>query len=153
MGTPREQMLSVIKWSVAYLPEEKPRHLLGIGKIEDVFDAVELGMDTFDCVIPTREARHGGLWTKFGRFDIKKGLWCGSFMKIQGDCRCPVCGDLGITRGELYELFKTKDPNAARYATMHNIFFFNDLLAKIRYSIKEGRFPEFKKEFIGNLFQ
>jgi queuine tRNA-ribosyltransferase len=121
---------------------------LGIGKIEDVFDAVELGMDTFDCVIPTREARHGSLWTKFGRFDIKKGLWRGSFMKIQGDCNCPICGDLGITRGELYEMFKSKNPDAARYATMHNIFFFNDLLAKIRHSIKEGRFPEFKKEFL-----
>ena len=59
MGAPRGDMLSVLRWSTPYLPEEKPRHLLGIGKIEDVFDAVELGMDTFDCVIPTREARHG----------------------------------------------------------------------------------------------
>ncbi|MGC9611123.1 MAG: tRNA guanosine(34) transglycosylase Tgt [Minisyncoccia bacterium] len=150
MGAPREQMLSVIKWSVARLPEEKPRHLLGIGKIEDVFDAVELGMDTFDCVIPTREARHGGLWTKFGRFDIKKGFWRGSFMKIQGDCKCPVCENLGVTRGELREMFKTRHPNAARYATIHNVFFFNDLLEDIRRSIKEGRFLEFRREFLRN---
>ncbi|MEK7506261.1 MAG: tRNA guanosine(34) transglycosylase Tgt [Patescibacteria group bacterium] len=151
MGAPREQMLSVIRWSAAHLPEEKPRHLLGIGKIEDVFDAVELGMDTFDCVIPTREARHGSLWTKFGRLDIKKGIWQGSHMKIQGDCPCPVCSEVKLTRGKLRELFKAKNQSAGRLATMHNIFFFNNLLEKIRMSIKEGRFPEFKKEFLANL--
>lgn len=151
MGAPRGDMLSVLRWSTPYLPEEKPRHLLGIGKIEDVFDAVELGMDTFDCVIPTREARHGSLWTKFGRFDIKKGKWAGSFMKIQGDCGCPVCAEMKITRGELHKLFKNKDSTAARLATIHNIFFFNDLLRQIRESIKEGGFLEFKKEFLTNL--
>ncbi len=148
MGAPRGDMLSVIRWSMPYLPEEKPRHLLGIGRIEDVFDAVELGMDTFDCVIPTREGRHGSLWTKFGRLDIKKGKWAGSLMRIQGDCTCPVCGEMRTTRGELYELFKAKDSNAARFATIHNIFFFNDLLRQIRESIKEGRFLEFKKHFL-----
>lgn len=151
MGAPREQMLSVIRWSAAHLPEKKPCHLLGIGKIEDVFDAVELGMDTFDCVIPTREARHGSLWTKFGRLDIKKGIWQGSHMKIQGDCLCPVCSETKLTRGELRELFKAKNQSAGRLATMHNIFFFNSLLEKIRESIKEGRFSEFKKEFLANL--
>ncbi len=151
MGAPREQMLSIIRWSTAHLPVEKPRHLLGIGKIEDVFDAVELGMDTFDCVIPTREARHGSLWTKFGRLDIKKSIWQGSQMKIQGDCPCPVCSEVKLTRGELRELFKAKNQSAGRLATMHNILFFNNLLEKIRMSIKEGRFPEFKKEFLANL--
>ncbi len=151
MGAPRGDMLSVIRWSTPYLPEEKPRHLLGIGRIEDVFDAVELGMDTFDCVIPTREARHGSLWTKFGRFDIKKGKWTGSFMKIQGDCRCPVCSELKVKRGELYELFKTRDSNAARLATIHNVFFFNDLLRQIRESIKDDRFTEFKDRFLREL--
>jgi tRNA-guanine family transglycosylase len=148
MGAPRKQMLDVLEWSVPYLPEGKPRHLLGIGRIEDVFDAVALGMDTFDCVIPTREARHGSLWTKFGRFDIGKGAWRGSAMRIQGDCKCPVCFELRVTRGELYELFKAKDPNAGRLATMHNVFFFNDLLEKIRHSIKEGGFVEFKRKFL-----
>ncbi len=151
MGAPRGDMLSVLRWSTPYLPEEKPRHLLGIGRIEDVFDAVELGMDTFDCVIPTREARHGSLWTKFGRFDIKKGKWAGSFMRIQGDCSCPVCADMGITRGELYGLFKTKNSNAARLATIHNVFFFNDLLRQIRESIKDDRFTEFKNRFLREL--
>ncbi|MGC9603488.1 MAG: tRNA guanosine(34) transglycosylase Tgt [Minisyncoccia bacterium] len=151
LGRSRSGMFDVIKWSVPYLPEEKPRHLLGIGRIDDLFEAVEMGMDTFDCVIPTREARHGSLWTKFGRFDIKKGGWQGSYMKIQGDCRCPVCGEMEITRGELYELFKTKDSNAARLSTIHNSFFFNDLMEKIRNSIREENFPEFKKEFTANL--
>jgi len=151
LGRSRNGMFDVIKWTIPFLPERKPRHLLGIGKIEDLFEAVEMGVDTFDCVIPTREARHGSLWTKFGRFDIKKGGWRGSFMKIQGDCGCPVCADMKVTRGELHELFKIRDPNAARLATIHNVFFFNDLMEKIRNSIKNEEFGGFKKNFLRGL--
>lgn len=151
LGRSRSGMFDVIKWSVPLLPEEKPRHLLGIGKIRDLFEAVELGIDTFDCVIPTREARHGSLWTKFGRFDVKKGKYEGSDMKIQKDCACPVCADFKITRGGLRNLFKAKRPNASRFATIHNVFFFNDLMEKIRSSIKRGSFLEFKKQFLDDL--
>ncbi|TSA45180.1 tRNA-guanine transglycosylase, partial [bacterium] len=151
LGRSRSGMFDVIKWSVPFLPEEKPRHLLGIGKIEDLFEGVEMGIDTFDCVIPTREARHGSIWTKLGRFDVKKGKFEGSGMKIQEDCECPVCAERNITRGELRDLFKAKHPNASRFATIHNVFFFNDLMERIRNSIKEERFLEFKKQFLDDL--
>jgi queuine tRNA-ribosyltransferase/7-cyano-7-deazaguanine tRNA-ribosyltransferase len=151
LGRSRSGMFDVIKWSVPFLPEAKPRHLLGIGKIEDLFEAVEMGMDTFDCVVPTREARHGSLWTKFGRFDVKQNVWRGSSMKIQSGCRCPVCGEMGLARGELFELFKTKHPDAARLATIHNVFFFNNLMAEIRSSIKDGKFDDFRMGFLNGL--
>ncbi len=151
MGAPREQMLSVMKWSVPYLPEGKPRHLLGIGRIEDVFDAVELGMDTFDCVIPTREARHGSIWTAKGRFDVRKGVFEKSDAPLEKGCGCVACAEKKITRGALRELFKTKNMEAGHLATLHNIYFFNNLLERIRASILEERFSDFKGKFLSNL--
>ncbi|MEX2090876.1 MAG: tRNA guanosine(34) transglycosylase Tgt [Candidatus Paceibacterota bacterium] len=106
----KEEMVKTLKWIVPHLPEEKPRHLLGIGRVEDVFNAVENGMDLFDCVIPTREARHGRLWTDKGP---KKDL--------------------------------AKDQ---RLATIHNVLFFNNLLERIRKSIKRGEFSEFKRSYL-----
>ncbi len=151
MGAPREQMISVLRWSTPYLPKEKPRHLLGIGRIEDVFDAVELGMDTFDCVIPTREARHGSLWTARGRFDVRKGAFEESKKPIEEGCGCIACGEKKITRGELRELFKSKNMEAGHLATAHNIYFFNNLLERIRKSILENAFSEFKEKFLLNI--
>ena len=71
----KKQIAKVLKWIIPHLPEEKPRHLLGVGKIEDIFEAIENGIDTFDCVIPTREARHGRLYTKTGHLDIRRGYF------------------------------------------------------------------------------
>lgn len=153
LGKSRSGMFDVIKWSAPYLPGEKPRHLLGIGKIEDLFEAVELGIDTFDCVIPTREARHGSLWTKHGRFDIKKGIYENDLNKIQNDCACQVCGEWNVKRKDLRELFKIKDANAARYATIHNVYFFNNLMEQIRNSIKEDKFEAFKKSFVARFLK
>lgn len=150
-GDSRKNMFDVIQWTTPFLPEEKPRHLLGIGKIEDLFGGVELGIDTFDCVIPTREARHGGIWTATGRYDVKRGKWLGSESPLEDGCECPVCGLWKITRGELYERFKEKHPDAARFATIHNVFFFNNLMRKIREAILEDQFLEFKEEFLSRL--
>ncbi len=151
MGAPREQMLSVLKWSVPYLPKEKPRHLLGIGRIEDVFDAVELGMDTFDCVIPTREARHGSIWTAKGRVDIRKGIFQNDNAPLEEECGCIACGERKITRGELRDLFKSKNMEAGHLATVHNIYFFNNLLEQIRNSILKGEFSKLKSRFLSNI--
>ncbi len=143
------EMLDVLEWTIPLLPIEKPKHLLGIGRIEDIFEGVKRGIDTFDCVIPTREARHGSLWTKIGRFDVRKGRYADDTGKIEEDCSCPVCSK-GILRGELHNLFKSKDLSAGRLATIHNVYFFNNLMGKIRISIREGKFEEVKKEYLGN---
>ncbi len=141
----KSEMLDVLDWVAPLLPEEKPRHLLGIGRIEDIFEGVLRGIDTFDCVIPTREARHGSLWTKQGRFDIRKGKYAEDEGRIENDCSCPVCSR-NVLRKELHALFKAKNQEAGRLATIHNVWFFNDLMANIREAIKEGTLKELKEE-------
>ena len=141
----KEEMLDVLDWTIPLLPEGKPRHLLGIGRIEDIFEGVERGIDTFDCVIPTREARHGSLWTRAGRVDLKKGGFANDASAIEEGCLCPACSS-GTTRGELRALFKSKDFRAGRLATIHNVWFFNDLMKRIREAIKEGKFGKLKEE-------
>jgi len=141
----------VLRWTIPFLPETKPRHLLGIGRIKDLFEAVELGVDSFDCVVPTREARHGALWTRCGRFDILKGIYREDSEKIDDGCDCAVCDKWQIRRRDLHALFKSRDLNAPRFATIHNLYFFNDLMRKIRQSIVADKFLEFKKEFLSRL--
>ncbi|MDP2648205.1 MAG: tRNA guanosine(34) transglycosylase Tgt [Candidatus Yanofskybacteria bacterium] len=144
-----KEMVQTLKTIIPYLPEDKPRHLLGIGRIEDVFNAVENGVDLFDCVIPTREARHGRIWTNKGAYDIRKGKYRTSRSNIEPGCACPACKK--ITRAELHRLFKTKQPLAGRYATIHNVWFFNSFLERIRASIKQGNFLKFKQKFLSRL--
>lgn len=146
----KQEMLQALNWTIPFLPENKSRHLLGIGKIKDIFDSVERGVDTFDCVIPTREARHGSLWTASGRFDVRKSAYKGDKSVIQEKCYCPVCSSR-LSRSELHNLFKSKNNLAGTYATIHNVFFFNDLMEKIRNSINGGCFQEFRDSFLRNL--
>ena len=149
-GSKEEDTFRALSWITPFLPKEKPRHLLGIGKIADIFQAVEMGMDTFDCVVPTREARHGSLWTANGRFDITKGKYAEDESALVEGCSCLACGG-GLTKKALYELFKSKNPEAGRLATIHNVYFFNGLMEEIRSSIRERRFAAFKKEYLSAL--
>jgi queuine tRNA-ribosyltransferase len=144
----RDEMPKVLDWVMPLLPEEKPVHLLGIGKPEDLFEGVERGIDTFDCVIPTREARHGRIWTSHGPIDIKKSGFTEDSNLLDLDFVCPILERDNICRKDLHKLFKEKDQRAGYYATAHNVFFFNKLMEKIRLSIKEDRFSEFKQEFL-----
>jgi queuine tRNA-ribosyltransferase/7-cyano-7-deazaguanine tRNA-ribosyltransferase len=148
-GDTREQTAKELDWTIPLLPEHKPRHLLGIGRIEDLFIGVEAGVDTFDCVIPTREARHGSLWTNAGRLDIGgKGKYADDGGPIASDCTCPVCTDDELPRRELHKMFREKNLEAGRMATIHNIYFFNDLMEKIRGAIREGQFQNFKRQYL-----
>ncbi len=147
LGRSREDMFRVIGWTAPYLPAAQPRHLLGIGLVNDLFEAVELGIDTFDCVVPTREARHAALWTKNGRFEITKSRYANDKNPIENDCLCPVCQS-SVRRKELHELFKAKDPAAARFATIHNVYFFNDLMRQIREAIKNNRLKVLKGKIL-----
>lgn len=147
----KEEMADVLGWTIPLLPNGKPRHLLGIGRIEDVFMAVEQGVDTFDCVIPTREARHKGIWTPQGRYDISRGKHASETDPLDPECGCPVCAGGVIRRKDVHELFRDKNPEAGRLATIHNIFFFNALLEDIRTAIRGGRFMDMKREYLGKL--
>lgn len=144
----KNELVETLKWVVPHLPEEKPRHLLGIGKIEDIFNAVEQGIDLFDCVIPTREARHGRIYTKNGYYDTSK--YHSNDIPLEKNCKCPTC-KAEITRGKLRTLFKgnsKEKQKAQRWATIHNIWFFNNLLEEIRESIKNNKFKPFKHKFL-----
>ncbi|MEK7193432.1 MAG: tRNA guanosine(34) transglycosylase Tgt [Patescibacteria group bacterium] len=146
-GSGKGDTFEALRWVTPLLPEGKPRHLLGIGKIEDLFAAVQLGIDTFDCVIPTREARHGSLWTAKGRFDVVRGRHQNDNSPLAEECGCSACAE-GVRKADLYALFKAKDPQAGRFATIHNVYFFNDLMEQIRNAIREGRFLNFKNSYL-----
>ena len=149
----KKQIAKVLKWIIPYLPEEKPRHLLGVGKVEDIFEAIENGIDTFDCVIPTREARHGRLYTTTGHIDIRKGKYLNDEKLIEKNCGCPTCSSK-VTRSKIKELIKNKNKalyaKGQRYCLMHNMWFFNSLLENIRNSIAKDKFREFKNKFLSD---
>ncbi|MEK7098990.1 MAG: tRNA guanosine(34) transglycosylase Tgt [Patescibacteria group bacterium] len=147
-GSTREHTICEVAWVTPLLPEDKPRHLLGIGLIPDIFSAVSAGMDTFDCVVPTREARHGSLWTKKGeRIDIVKGKYRDDKTVLDEQCACMVCAEMKIEKGALHALFKARDPQAGRLATLHNVSFFNALMSRIRAAIKDSTFDRLRAEW------
>ncbi|MFY9462578.1 MAG: tRNA guanosine(34) transglycosylase Tgt, partial [Candidatus Sungiibacteriota bacterium] len=111
-GSTRERTIKELDWTIPYLPEDKPKHLLGIGLIEDIFAGVAAGIDTFDCVVPTREARHGSLWTSRGRIDIKKSIYRDDKSVLDEKCACIVCKEMKIEKGVLNAMFRDKNPEA-----------------------------------------
>lgn len=147
----KKQISKMLKWVVPYLPEEKPRHLLGVGKIADVFEAIDNGIDTFDCVIPTREARHGRLYTKQGHMDIRRGAFSDDKKVIEKGCGCLTCSSK-IPRSKIRALIKNEDrelnAKGQRYCLMHNMWFFNNFLDEIQNSLARGSYQRYKKSFL-----
>ncbi len=144
----KEDMSSAVKWVNEILPEEKPRHLLGIGEPEDIFEGVENGVDLFDCVAPTRNARNGSLYTGEGKINILNAKYKNDFSPIEKDCECYTCKS--YTCAYLAHLFHGKEMLAATLATIHNLYFIINLVKKIRQSILDDNFFEYKKEFLKN---
>jgi len=142
----KEDMTTAVEWVNSILPEDKPRHLLGIGEPEDLFMGVENGVDLFDCVGPTRIARNGGLYTKQGKINITNAKFVRDFSKPDADCECYTCKN--FTRAYLAHLFRADEMLAASLATIHNLYFIGHLVARMRQGIIDGTFAEFKKEFL-----
>jgi queuine tRNA-ribosyltransferase len=128
------------------LPKEKPRHLLGIGEPEDMFIGVASGIDTFDCVVPTRNGRNGGLFTSKGKIQIPNSVYINDFGPIDDECDCTVCKH--HTRSYVHHLFRTHEMLGPILASMHNIRFLTRLVEQIRQSILDGNFEEFKNSFL-----
>lgn len=154
VGESKDEMRQAIDWSYPFLPENKPRHLLGIGEIDDIFDVIERGMDTFDCVIPTRFGRYGIMFVgspegniknRF-RLDINKAIYSKDKNSISKDCLCYVCKN--FTRAYVHHLFRVQELLAYRLASYHNMFFINNLVNKIRKAILNDEFVKLKKEWI-----
>ena len=131
------EMKKALDWIIPYLPENKLRHLLGIGYLEDVREAVKRGIDLFDCVEPTRLARHGTLLTERGKLDIFKTTYKIDKKPIMKNCQCYTCQN--FTRAYLHHLFRAKEILAARLATIHNLRFMFDFMEKIRQDIKKDK--------------
>ncbi|MEK7134558.1 MAG: tRNA guanosine(34) transglycosylase Tgt [Patescibacteria group bacterium] len=148
----KEDMYTTVRWVNELLPEEKPRHLLGIGEPVDLFGGIENGCDLFDCVAPTRMARNGTLHTKNGRINIFNAPFRNDLGPIDEGCECYTCsprqGGASYTRAYVAHLFRSKEMFAATLASIHNLYFIVNLVKNIRQSILDGRFAEFKQEFL-----
>jgi len=142
----KEDMSTAVKWVNETLPEDKPRHLLGIGEPEDLFDGVENGVDLFDCVAPTRNARNGTLYTKEGKINITNSNFQNDFSPVEKDCGCYTCKN--YTSAYLAHLFRGKEMLGGTLATIHNLYFINKLVADMRQAILDGNFPDFKENFL-----
>ncbi len=150
LGASKEEMYRVLEWTLPLLPRGKPRHLLGIGEIEDVFNAVERGIDTFDCVLPTRLARTGTLFSKEGaryRIHILNNRFRYDTAPISKGCGCYTCRK--YSRAYLRHLFSAGEPSAMRLASIHNLFFLESLMAQVRSAISQGKFYQLKREWLG----
>jgi len=132
------------------LKEKKPRpiHLLGVGEIDDIFAAVERGVDMMDCVMPTRLGRMGHILIKNFTYDITKSKFANDQKPLDPECRCDVCQN--FSRAYLNHLFRAKELLAYRLASYHNLFFMEQLFVKIRGAIERGEFLKLKKQCLGN---
>lgn len=140
----KEDMHSAVRWVNETLPEEKPRHLLGIGEPADLFLGVENGVDLFDCVAPTRMARTGTLYTKFGKINMMNAKYVDDFTPVD-DCTCYTCTH--YTRAYIAHLFRAKEMFAATLSSIHNLHFIGNLVKGMRTAILEGNFEAFQAKF------
>ena len=146
VGEGKVYMQRVVEWTAPLLPADKPRYLMGVGPPEDILDAVERGVDMFDCVMPTRNARNGSLFTSRGKLNIKNERFRTDFETLDPACGCPVCRN--YSRAYLHHLYRCKEILSMRLNTLHNLSFLLDLLAQCRRAILEGRFAAFKSSFL-----
>lgn len=151
VGEPKELMYEIINFVGPMLPEDKPRYLMGIGDLMDVVVAVEAGFDMFDCVMPTRNARNGTLFTSNGRVSIKRAEYKADDSPLDPGCNCYTCRN--YTRAYLRHLFLTKEILSMRLNTIHNLYFYLDFFKKLREAINNHSFNEFKKEWEGILWK
>ncbi len=149
VGEPREVMNATIEATVPHLPENVPRYLMGVGKPQDILDAVLRGVDLFDCVLPTRNARNGMLFTSKGPENIRNARHRDDPRPVDPDCTCPLCSY--YSRSYLRHLFLEKEIYGHRLATIHNLAFYCRMMADIRLAIQEGRLVSFAKDFLARM--
>lgn len=142
VGESHEEMYRILDAVVPHLPEDKPIYLMGVGLPENILEAVERGVDFFDCVLPARNGRHGHVFTAHGRINLGNQRFERDQRPIDPGCGCPACQN--YSRAYIRHLFKAKEMLAMRLCVLHNLWFYNDMMAKIRRRIEEGTFAEYK---------
>lgn len=148
VGESPEQMQAAVAWSVPHLPTEKPRYLMGVGMPEDILNAVALGIDMFDCVLPTRLGRNGTLFTTRGRVNIKNARFAEDFGPIDDRCACAVCRR--YSAAYLRHLYKCDEILASRLATYHNLAHYAQLMAGIRAAIESDTYAAFQRQTLSD---
>ena len=146
VGEPHEVFTQFMNFTCQHLPEDKPKYVMGIGTPEYILDAVQAGIDMFDCVLPTRNARNGSYFTKRGPLSIKQEKWIHDFGPVDPECDCKVCRT--YSRSYLRHLFKESEILSSILASYHNLYFLNNMLKEIRQAINENRFEQYRKEFL-----
>ncbi|QSV45848.1 tRNA guanosine(34) transglycosylase Tgt [Geobacter benzoatilyticus] len=145
VGEEKELMYEVMEYASPTLPEDRPRYVMGIGAPEDLIEAVWHGFDMFDCVMPTRNARNGMLFTSFGRVNIKGAAYAEDTGPLDPECDCYVCRN--YSRAYLRHLYRSGEILSSRLNTYHNLHYYLSLMAQVRAAIAEGRYAEFRREF------
>jgi len=145
VGEPKEDMLRILRHTAAQLPRDKPRYLMGVGTPEDIIAGVAQGIDMFDCVMPTRNARNGMLFTRLGDIKIKNAQYRLDLRPLDEQCACYTCSN--FTRAYLHHLHRLNEILGARLNTIHNLYYYQQLMGEIRAAIEAGKFADFVQRF------
>lgn len=146
VGEPKEVFADFLKYTMQYLPEEKPVYVMGIGTPEYILEAVSNGVDMFDCVLPTRNARNGAYFTRDGQLSIKQKRFEHDFKPLDPECKCKVCRT--YSRAYLRHLFKEQEILSSMLSSYHNLYFLYNMMEEIRDAISNDRFEDYKKAFL-----
>jgi queuine tRNA-ribosyltransferase len=146
VGEPEPEMMRAIDNSVPFLPAERPRYAMGLGTPPQIVEMVARGVDMFDCVLPTRLARNGTAFTRFGTLNLKNNPYRLDERPIEEECACATCRT--FTRGYIRHLIKAEEILGLRLITMHNLYFYLDLTRQIRTSLDNGTFQQFRERFV-----
>ena len=149
VGETHEEMYHIIEETVPYLPKDKPTYLMGVGTPANILEGVERGIDFFDCVYPSRNGRHGHLYTKSGKINLFNAKYELDERPIEEGCRCPACRR--YSRAYIRHLLKAKEMLGMRLCVLHNLYFYNHLMEEIRNVLDEGRFAAYKKEMLESM--
>jgi queuine tRNA-ribosyltransferase len=145
VGEPKDEMIKVLDYLPEQLPDDKPRYLMGVGTPKDLVEAVERGIDMFDCVMPTRNARNGYLFTSVGIVKIRNAQYKLDTRPLDENCDCYTCQN--YSRSYLHHLQRKNEILGARLNTIHNLYYYQDLMAQMRDAIEHNAFSEFKQNF------
>ena len=151
VGESHEEMYRILDAVVPYLPEEKPTYLMGVGTPANILEGVERGVDFFDCVYPSRNGRHGHVYTNSGKMNLFNAKYELDDKPIEDGCGCPACQS--YSRAYIRHLLKAKEMLGMRLAVLHNLYFYNTMLEEIRTAIRVGNFAEYKREKLYNMLE
>ena len=151
VGESHEQMYYILDETVPYLPQNKPTYLMGVGTPANIIEAVDRGVDFFDCVYPTRNGRHAHLYTKFGKINLMNAKYETDDRPVEEGCGCPTCQR--YSRAYIRHLLKAKEMLGMRMCVLHNLYYYNHLMEEIRSAIEAGNYAQFKKETLERMAQ